>query len=53
MKKFKISAIFLSLLFLFSCQPKEKQVQTEVTFGKYVQAFTSGIISTESKISCI
>ena len=51
MKQIKFSAIFLAFLFLISCQPKEKQVQTEVSFGKYVQAFTSGIISTESKIS--
>ena len=51
MKNIKFSPIFLVFLFLVGCQTKEKQVQTEVTFGKYVQAFTSGIISTESTIS--
>ncbi len=51
MKKIKFSPGFLIVLFLISCQPKIKQVQTEATFGKYVQAFTSGIISTESTIS--
>ncbi|MDO8951453.1 MAG: hypothetical protein Q7U86_02450, partial [Draconibacterium sp.] len=51
MKNLKFSPIFLVLLFLLGCQPKEKQVQPEATFGKYVQAFTSGIISTESVIS--
>lgn len=51
MKNIKFSPGFLIILFLISCQPKVKQVQTEATFGKYVQAFTSGIISTESVIS--
>ena len=51
MKKTIFSSIVLALLFLTSCQTKEKQVQPEAAFGKYVQAFTSGIISTESTIS--
>ncbi|MBK6283263.1 MAG: hypothetical protein IPF54_11980 [Draconibacterium sp.] len=51
MKNIKFSPGFLIVLFLISCQPKVKQVQPEATFGKYVQAFTSGIISTESVIS--
>lgn len=51
MKNIKFSPILLVILFLVGCQTREKQVQTEVTFGKYVQAFTSGVISSESTIS--
>lgn len=51
MKNTKFSPCLLIVLFLFSCQSGEKQVQPQASFGKYVQAFTSGIISTESVIS--
>lgn len=54
MKKLKkLTPIFLAFLFLVSCQTKQKQVATEIEFGKYVQAFTSGVISTGSTISVI
>jgi alpha-2-macroglobulin len=53
MKKIKIHSIFLAFLFLISCQTQQKQITPEATFGKYVQAFTSGVISTGSTISVI
>ncbi len=43
--------LFFVFLFIFGCQSNKKQVQTDAAFGKYVQAFTSGTISTESVIS--
>ena len=53
MKKIKITPLFLSLIFLLSCQTQPKQSETEASFGKYVQAFTSGVISAKSTISVI
>ncbi len=51
MNKFIFLLLFLSVSILISCQPDKKDVETDVAFGKYVQAFTSGTISTESVIS--
>jgi uncharacterized protein YfaS (alpha-2-macroglobulin family) len=51
MKKF-IFPLTLFLIFLVGCQSESKKtVATQAGFSKYVQAFTSGTISTESVIS--
>lgn len=40
------------LVVLFACQPEpQKTVTTELGFSKYVQSFTSGIVSKESLVS--
>ena len=41
----------LIVFVLISCQSNKKQVTANAFFGEYVQAFTSGIISTESVIT--
>ena len=52
MKKFNIPLVVFVFVLLFSCQSrKNKTIETDAGFGKYVQAFTSGVISTESVIS--
>ncbi|QGY42892.1 hypothetical protein GM418_04245 [Maribellus comscasis] len=51
MKK-NISPLLVWLfLFLIACNSDNKTVDTDAAFGKYVQAFTSGTISTEPVIS--
>ena len=51
MKKF-VLPIFILLLIATSCSKNEKKpVATDVAFSRYVQAFTSGVVSSESTIS--
>ncbi len=51
MKRIIFSSPLLLILFLISCHTNRKEVVTDAAFGKYVQAYTSGIISVESVIS--
>ena len=51
MKRFISPLLFLLVLILTGCRSDKKEAATDAGFGKYVQAFTSGTISTESVIS--
>lgn len=51
MKKYNSLLLIALIITLYSCQYNKKEVVTDSAFGKYVQAFTSGTISTESVIS--
>ncbi|MBT3384598.1 MAG: hypothetical protein HN778_18495 [Prolixibacteraceae bacterium] len=51
MKKIIVPVILL-IIILIACQSeKKKTITTDIEFGKYVQAFTSGTISKEAVIS--
>ncbi len=52
MKNLLFSFVALISLFIIGCQSESKKsISTDAQFGKYVQAFTSGTVSTESAIT--
>lgn len=42
--------LFFLLFFLFSCTKKEKLISVDPAFSKYIEAYTSGVISKKSTI---
>ncbi len=51
MKKFILPFVFLALIFSACKTRDQKKVSTDVAFTTYVQAFTSGVVSSKSTIS--
>ncbi|MEZ5107135.1 MAG: MG2 domain-containing protein, partial [Draconibacterium sp.] len=51
MKKLLFPFVIVLIFFLTGCQSNKKEDATDVAFGRYVQAFTSGTISTEANIT--
>lgn len=51
MKKFSALIIILVAVIFSGCQNGKKKAKTDLKFSHYVQAFTSGIISTDATIT--
>ena len=51
MRKLFIPAIFILMMVVSCTKSEKKKVTTDIAFSNYIQAFTSGVISSESPIS--
>ncbi len=51
MKRIESPILIALFVFLIGCNQGEKQISPDYDFGKYVQAYTSGTVSTEAVIS--